>query len=214
MIDKYLRLHNPGNGKSWLHVFGRSLHALALACLLTAVLFPAQARADFTSCPVNNVPTDPINLNLTDDVCTRESSAADISTADFIAIRAFPDPLTEFEIFDETGDARDLIFNVNNGTDQGTITNSFQTLNNIDCSSGCVISGTHGGVAFASFTYTQSGSSGSVTPPASDAEIDDLTSSTGNTVADGGTDTIAAAITSGTATTVTYTVANSGSGPL
>ncbi|WP_255731676.1 autotransporter domain-containing protein [Phaeobacter sp. B1627] len=47
-----------------------------------------------------------------------------------------------------------------------------------------------------------------------EAEIDNLTSSTGNSVADGGTDTIATAIDSGTAVTVTYTVANSGTGPL
>ncbi|TNJ39620.1 hypothetical protein, partial [Phaeobacter sp. B1627] len=181
MIDQCqsLKKLTTNKGASWSRTLFRALAIVALSCLLTLGLVPVQAQAAFTDCPVNNVPSDPINLNLTDGVCTGESTADDPYDDDFIAIRANPAPLTEFELFDLAAgaDTRDLIYSVSNGSHQGTLQRGGTTvLPNIDCSGGCVITGTHGGVAFPSFTYTQTGGSGTVgAAPASEAEIDNLT---------------------------------------
>gem|GEM_PF-2460972 len=187
----------------------RRLSGVLLFLLLSLFLVPQAAEASFTDCPANTSPGDPLTMNLTEDECTLETGAAGSALSDdLIQIQIVSDANTNFFIFDPSAnDTRDLVFNVNNGSDQGTLDADGGSLTGIDCAAGCTVSGTHGGTPF-SFNYTASGGGGSLDGA---PEIDDLSSSTGNTVADGGTDTIATAINSGTATTITYDVSNSGS---
>ncbi|MBW3244229.1 choice-of-anchor D domain-containing protein [Epibacterium sp. DP7N7-1] len=187
----------------------RRLSGVLLFLLLSLFLVPQAAEASFTDCPANTSPGNPLTMNLTEDECTLETGAAGSALSDdLIQIQIVSGSSTNFFIFDPSAnDTRDLVFNVNNGSDQGTLDADGGSLTGIDCAAGCTVSGTHGGTPF-SFNYTASGGGGSLDGA---PEIDDLSSSTGNTVADGGTDTIATAINSGTATTITYDVSNSGS---
>ncbi len=187
----------------------RRLSGVLLFLLLTLFLIPQAAEASFTDCPANTSPGDPLTMNLTEDECTLETGAAGSALSDdLIQIQIVSGSSTNFFIFDPSAnDTRDLVFNVNNGSDVGTLDADGGSLTGINCAAGCTVSGTHGGTPF-SFVYTASGGGGSLDGA---PEIDDLSSSTGNTVADGGTDTIATAITSGTPTTITYDVSNSGS---
>ncbi|NKX30118.1 choice-of-anchor D domain-containing protein, partial [Rhodobacteraceae bacterium R_SAG6] len=187
----------------------RRLSGVLLFLLLTLFVIPQAAEASFTDCPANTSPGDPLTMNLTEDECTLETGAAGSALSDdLIQIQIVSGSSTNFFIFDPSAnDTRDLVFNVNNGSDVGTLDADGGSLTGINCAAGCTVSGTHGGTPF-SFVYTASGGGGSLDGA---PEIDDLSSSTGNTVADGGTDTIATAITSGTATTITYDVSNSGS---
>ncbi|PXW80607.1 CARDB protein, partial [Ruegeria sp. P4] len=187
----------------------RRLSGVLLFLLLSFFVIPQAAEASFTDCPANTSPGDPLTMNLTEDECTLETGAAGSALSDdLIQIQIVSDANTNFFIFDPSAnDTRDLVFNVNNGSDQGTLDADGGSLTGINCAAGCTVSGTHGGTPF-SFNYTASGGGGSLDGA---PEIDDLSSSTGNTVADGGTDTIATAINSGTATTITYDVSNSGS---
>ncbi|WP_227512377.1 beta strand repeat-containing protein, partial [Tritonibacter mobilis] len=187
----------------------RRLSGVLLFLLLSLFVIPQAAEASFTDCPANTSPGNPLTMNLTEDECTLETGAAGSALSDdLIQIQIVSGSSTNFFIFDPSAnDTRDLVFNVNNGSDQGTLDADGGSLTGINCAPGCTVSGTHGGTPF-SFVYTASGGGGSLDGA---PEIDDLSSSTGNTVADGGTDTIATAITSGTATTITYDVSNSGS---
>ncbi len=187
----------------------RRLSGVLLFLLLTLLVIPQAAEASFTDCPANTSPGDPLTMNLTEDECTLETGAAGSALSDdLIQIQIVSGSSTNFFIFDPSAnDTRDLVFNVNNGSDVGTLDADGGSLTGINCAAGCTVSGTHGGTPF-SFVYTASGGGGSLDGA---PEIDDLSSSTGNNVADGGTDTIATAINSGTATTITYDVSNSGS---
>ncbi|WP_416369924.1 choice-of-anchor D domain-containing protein [Tritonibacter mobilis] len=211
--DKRCAMTPPVSGyKTGRGPIVKRLSGVFFFIMVSLFVAPQAAQASFTSCPANTSGGDPLTMNLTVDECTLQSGAAVSALSDdLIQIQIAGGSSTNFFIFDPSAnDLRDLIFSVNNGSPQGTLDADGGSLSGIDCAAGCTVSGTHGGSPF-TFTYTASGGGGSLSSP---AEIDDLVSSTGNTVADGGTDTIAAAIDSGTPTTITYDVSNSGSGTL
>jgi hypothetical protein len=139
-----------------------TLVTAAFAFVFAASL-PTSADADFTDCPtISN--GQQIGLNLTDDNCVNTAGPFPPTLSfdeDFIFIQVSDTSGNAFfELQDfAADDPRTLIFTVNGSLSPPTGAN---------CTAGCTVTGTHGGVPFSSFTFTNSGGVGTVgggTPP-------------------------------------------------
>ncbi|MEQ9567293.1 MAG: hypothetical protein RLN85_16015, partial [Pseudomonadales bacterium] len=163
-----LQALSSGAAKRWGGTGLRAVYGVLLTCLFLILFSSGSAQASFTDCPANNNELDPLTLNLTVDECTLETGAAGSAGGDdLIQIQIVSGADANFFILDPGvggsggNDPRDLVFSVNNGSPQGTLDADNGSLVNINCSAGCVVSGTHGGTPF-SFTYTQSAGGGSL----------------------------------------------------
>lgn len=191
---------------------------LALAVTLICWgLVAAPAQAQVTDCPSISASGEYLILDFTIDECfsSRGSTPSGYDPGDdYILIQRGASPaITALNALDRSADPNTLTASV----DGESITNSTATKN---CSAGCTVTGTYGGVPFSSFVYTWSGSSGTTSsaPPAA-PEIN--VTGNGVTIADGDgsartadhTDFGTVDILSGSVTR-TYTISNTGTGAL
>ena len=182
-----------------------------MVSMLFLAAMPDEAEAQFTSCPTISGVGEQLGVNFTDDNCFDVNGAfpAGVSgNEDFLFIEV-RDGVggTNFNIQEGGDDARDLVVNVGGST----LDADGSSATNVNCTAGCLVTGTHGGVAFTSFTYTSTGASGSVGGSAPEISV---SSSEGGAVLDGGTDTFTSTPAAGSASTVTYTITNSGTDTL
>ncbi|MBR9822271.1 MAG: hypothetical protein GYB51_14880, partial [Rhodobacteraceae bacterium] len=138
---------------------GRSGSAalLALFATLMLVVTPGTARAAYTDCPAAAVGQQ-LALNLTDDNCFVVGTTPPANTSydeDFIFIDVINSSGTSnFEMQEGPDDPRAISYSVN-GT---PVSPALQ----VDCSAGCSITGSHGGTALTSFTFTNASSTGTI----------------------------------------------------
>ena len=188
---------------------------LLFLCLVGGLsAMPQRAQAGYSDCPAIT-PVNGMFLNFTLDECKLTSSYADPTLYDGIELTAYSGSTnTQIVMVDDLGpDATDLTVTVTAPGGPYALDTFGDEVNPADCSAGCSFAGNYGGTAF-SFVYTSvSGGGGSVASASSDPEIDALSSSSGNSVSDGGTDAVGV-LASGSASTLTYTINNSGSGDL
>ncbi|WP_456237828.1 choice-of-anchor D domain-containing protein, partial [Mesobaculum littorinae] len=178
--------------------------------------------APASSAAVTDCPTvgsgEQIALNFTDDNCFNLDNDPTPPNTDYsedfllIEDQGNQSGLTNFDLYEDSTDPRILSISVDSVA-IGAGGNIYTT----DCSSGCEITGSHGGASIQSFTYTyssstDSGSIGSSAPSAPEIEI--TNSDSGRSVADGSTDTLTSTAAAGTPETVTYTIRNTGDAPL
>ncbi|WP_420004416.1 beta strand repeat-containing protein [Arenibacterium sp. LLYu02] len=153
-------------------------------------------------------------MNFTLDECKLTSSYGDPTLYDGIELTAYNASVnTQIVMVDDLGpDPKDVTVTITAPGGPYSLDTFGDDANPVDCSAGCSFAGTYGGVPFA-FVYTSSIGGGVVSSTPSNPEIDALSSSSGNSVSDGGSDALGV-LASGTARTLTYTIANSGSGDL
>ncbi|WP_339765701.1 IPT/TIG domain-containing protein, partial [uncultured Hoeflea sp.] len=164
---------------------GGMLLLLSVAVAFYPTLDVRKAHADFTgSCP-SAVGADELLINMTDNECSLASAPGPNTdfSEDIIAIQNFGASNVNFlPFYDETTDPRVLTYTINGnpGPNTGTVGTRVY-----DCSAGCLIEGTHGGVPFTSFIYTNSGGTGTYAANVAAPTVSSVSPATGPAV--GGT---------------------------
>ena len=140
----------------------RRIATFLLPALILLSALPQEAEAAYDDCPALSSVGHTLALNMTDGECfngdTGPFGPNSDTTEDYVVVQmADGTGGTNFQINDQGADSRTLSYVVN-----GSVTvNSAAPNYTVNCSSGCSISGTHGATSF-SFTYTDTGVSGSV----------------------------------------------------